>query len=39
MSHFVMQESMTIGQTIGQQIANELQSRMVEELRKKGHKP
>ena len=34
----IMQESMTIGQQFGQQFAGELQQRMMEELRKKGHK-
>ena len=34
----IMQESMTIGQQFGQQIAGELHQRMIEELRKKGHK-
>jgi uncharacterized protein len=34
----VMQESMQLGQSFGQQIAGEMQSRMVDELRKKGHK-
>src|SRR5262249_22266726 len=33
----VMQESMIIGQQWGQRIGSELQHRMVEELRKKGH--
>jgi hypothetical protein len=33
----VMQESMSIGQAFGQQVAGELQTRMIEELRKKGH--
>jgi hypothetical protein len=33
----VMQESMSLGQAFGQQIAGELQSQMIEELRKKGH--
>lgn len=33
----VMQESLAIGQAFGKQIAGELQSRMIEELRKKGH--
>jgi uncharacterized protein len=33
----VMQESMAIGQQLGQQIGAELQQRMIEELRKKGH--
>jgi hypothetical protein len=34
----IMQESMTIGQQFGQQIGSELQQRMMEELRAKGHK-
>jgi hypothetical protein len=33
----VMQESMAVGQQFGQQIAAELQQRMIQELRKKGH--
>ena len=33
----VMQESLVVGQQFGQQIAGELQKRMIEELRKKGH--
>ena len=33
----VMQESMAVGQQFGQQIGTELQQRMIEELRKKGH--
>ena len=33
----VMQESLVVGQQFGQQIAGELQQRMIEELRKKGH--
>jgi hypothetical protein len=33
----VMQESMTIGQAFGQRVAGEMQSRLIEELRKKGH--
>ena len=33
----VMQESMSVGQAFGQRIAGELRSRMIEELRKKGH--
>ena len=33
----VMQESLSLGQAFGQQIAGELQSQMIEELRKKGH--
>jgi hypothetical protein len=34
----LMQESMTIGNTFGQAIAAELRDRMIEELRKRGHK-
>jgi len=34
----IMQESMTIGQQFGQTVARELQSRVIEELRKRGHK-
>jgi hypothetical protein len=33
----VMQESMSLGQAWGQQIGGELQQRMIDELRKKGH--
>jgi hypothetical protein len=33
----VTQESLTIGQEFGRSIATELQQRMIEELRKKGH--
>ena len=33
----VMQESLAVGQQFGQQVAGELQKRMVEELRKKVH--
>ena len=33
----IMQESLTVGQQFGQQIAGELQQRMIQELRKKGH--
>ncbi len=33
----IMQESMTLGQQMGQQLAAELRQRMIEELRKKGH--
>ena len=33
----IMQESMAIGQQFGQQLASDLQRRMIEELRKKGH--
>ena len=31
------QQSMTVGQQFGQSIAADLQKRMIEELRKKGH--
>jgi hypothetical protein len=34
----IMQESLAIGQKFGQAVAGELQGRMVEELRKRGHK-
>ena len=34
----IMQESMAIVQEFGQQLAGELQMRMMDELRKKGHK-
>jgi hypothetical protein len=33
----IMQESMTLGQQFGQQLAGDLRQRMIEELRKKGH--
>jgi hypothetical protein len=33
-----MQESMAIGQKFGQSVAGELRNRIVEELRKRGHK-
>jgi uncharacterized protein len=33
----VMQESLVVGQRFGQTIGTELQKRMIEELRKKGH--
>jgi hypothetical protein len=33
----VMKESMVVGQQFGREIAAELQQRMIEELRKKGH--
>ncbi len=33
----VMQESLQVGQQFGQQIGAELQQRMIQELRKKGH--
>jgi hypothetical protein len=33
----VMQESMSLGQAFGQRVAGELQTKMIEELRKKGH--
>jgi hypothetical protein len=34
----IMQESMAIGQGFGQSVAREMQSRIIEELRKRGHK-
>jgi hypothetical protein len=34
----IMQDSMAIGQKFGQSVATEMQSRIVEELRKRGHK-
>jgi hypothetical protein len=34
----IMKDSMAIGQQFGQQFAGELQQRMMDELRKKGHK-
>ena len=34
----IMQESMAIGQQFGQAVAREMQSRLIEELRKRGHK-
>jgi hypothetical protein len=34
----IMQESMAIGQEFGQSVAREMQSRIIEELRKRGHK-
>jgi hypothetical protein len=34
----ITQESMAIGQRFGQSVATEMQSRIVEELRKRGHK-
>jgi hypothetical protein len=33
----IMQESIAVGQQFGQQLAGEMQQRMIEELRKKGH--
>jgi hypothetical protein len=33
-----MQDSMAIGQKFGQSVATEMQNRIVEELRKRGHK-
>jgi hypothetical protein len=33
----IIQESMAMGQKLGQEIAAELRSRMIEELRKRGH--
>jgi hypothetical protein len=34
---FMMQQTMTVGQKFGQSIAADMQKRMMEELRKKGH--
>jgi len=34
----LMQESMAIGQQFGQSVAKEMQDRIIEELRKRGHK-
>jgi uncharacterized protein len=34
----ILQESMAIGQKFGQSVAAEMQNRIVEELRKRGHK-
>ena len=34
----ITQESMVIGQKFGQSVAGEMQGRIVEELRKRGHK-
>ena len=34
----IMQDSMTIGQKIGESIALDTRNRMIEELRKRGHK-
>ena len=34
----IVQESMAVGQKFGQAVAAELQARIVEELRKRGHK-
>jgi hypothetical protein len=34
----IMQESMAIGQKFGESVAREMQSRMIDELRKRGHK-
>lgn len=34
----IMQESMAIGQKFGQSVAGELHDRIIEELRKRGHK-
>jgi len=34
----ILQQSMAIGQRFGQSIAPEMQNRIVEELRKRGHK-
>jgi hypothetical protein len=33
----VMQESMSVGQAFGQRVGVELRTRMIEELRKRGH--
>jgi hypothetical protein len=32
-----MQQTMTVGQKFGQSVAADMQKRMIEELRKKGH--
>jgi uncharacterized protein len=37
-SPVIMQEGMTIGQKFGERIAAEIREKMVEELRKRGHK-
>jgi uncharacterized protein len=34
----IMQESMVIGQRFGQSVAGEMQNRIIDELRKRGHK-
>jgi hypothetical protein len=34
----ILQESMAVGQKFGQEVAAEAQSKMIEELRKRGHK-
>ena len=34
---FMMQQTMTVGQKFGQSVAADMQKRMIEELRKKGH--
>lgn len=34
----IMQESMVIGQRFGQSVASEIQGRIIDELRKRGHK-
>ena len=34
----VTQQSMALGQKFGQSVASELQGRMIDELRKRGHK-
>ena len=34
----IMQESMVVGQKFGQSVAAELRGRMIEELRKRGHR-
>jgi hypothetical protein len=33
----VAQQSMQLGQTFGQRVAQELQTKMVEEMKKRGH--
>jgi hypothetical protein len=33
----IAQESMTMGQKFGQEVAGEMRNRMIEELRKRGH--
>jgi hypothetical protein len=34
----ILQDSMAVGQKFGQSVATEMQNRIVEELRKRGHK-
>jgi hypothetical protein len=34
----ILQESMAVGQKFGQEVATEAQTKMIEELRKRGHK-